>query len=157
MFFNTQQTIIVLFFLLWGSLQAQEAINASGGDGSGSAGGISYSIGQIAWNTIGSSEYLLEGVQQPYEISPSVGMNELQLGIQLFPNPSNGLIQLTLEDLPVSGLRYQLYDIQGQLLKQADLQEVQTVIDLSAFPTGAYLLKASNHQNQFKSFTIIKI
>ena len=52
------------------SLQAQTAIIASGGNASGSGGSMSFSVGQIVYNTnSGTNASVAEGVQQPYEIS----------------------------------------------------------------------------------------
>ena len=50
-------------------LQAQEAIPASGGDASGSGGSVSYSIGQVVYQThTCTSGSVAEGVQQSFEI-----------------------------------------------------------------------------------------
>ena len=51
---------------------AQESINATGGDASGSAGSASYSVGQVAYQTLaGTNGSIAEGVQQAYKISCS--------------------------------------------------------------------------------------
>ena len=47
-------------------LQAQESVNATGGDASGSGGSVSYSVGQITYQThTGINGSVAEGVQQP--------------------------------------------------------------------------------------------
>jgi hypothetical protein len=51
-------------------LMAQENVNASGSNASGSGGSASYSVGQVFYQIhSGSNGSVVEGVQQPYEIS----------------------------------------------------------------------------------------
>ena len=51
-------------------LQAQESVNATGGNAQGSGGSVSYSVGQLFYLIItGETGSVSEGVQQPYEIS----------------------------------------------------------------------------------------
>lgn len=64
-------------------LLAQEKIIATGGDASGSGGSVSYSVGQVTYQThIGTNGSVSEGVQQPYEISIITGIDEAE-GINL--------------------------------------------------------------------------
>jgi hypothetical protein len=58
-------------------LQAQEVIPAVGGNASGSGGSVSYSVGQVAYQThTGTNGSVVEGVQQPYEISVLTAIEE---------------------------------------------------------------------------------
>ncbi|HEY0297648.1 MAG TPA: T9SS type A sorting domain-containing protein [Arachidicoccus sp.] len=60
-------TISVLLLLISFPSIAQRGTDASGGDGSGSAGSISYSIGQIDYvMATGSDNTIVDGIQQPY-------------------------------------------------------------------------------------------
>lgn len=50
-------------------LQAQESVNATGGNASGSGGSASYSVGQVVYTTnTGTNGTVAQGVQQPFEI-----------------------------------------------------------------------------------------
>jgi len=64
-------------------LQAQESVNATGGNASGSGGSASYSVGQVAYQThTGTNGSVSEGVQQPFEISVVTAIEEAK-GINL--------------------------------------------------------------------------
>ncbi|MBP7102278.1 MAG: hypothetical protein KBA86_03430 [Bacteroidales bacterium] len=96
----TQKKIKLIAVLLLGlgltGLQAQENINATGGNASGSGGTVSYSVGQVMYNThIGTNGSVAEGVQQPYEISVVIGIEEakdINLLLSAFPNPTDDIL-----------------------------------------------------------------
>ncbi|MFH2142264.1 MAG: hypothetical protein ABIJ97_07575, partial [Bacteroidota bacterium] len=89
--------IFITFFLIYifssSTIKAQEAIPTVGGNASGIEGSVSYSIGQVFFTTnSGTVGSVAQGVQQPFEISVSYGINEtegINLIISTFPNPAN--------------------------------------------------------------------
>ncbi|MDD4385781.1 MAG: hypothetical protein PHD06_11460, partial [Bacteroidales bacterium] len=75
-------TLLTFTFSL-STVQAQESLNATGGNASGSGGSAGYSVGQMVYTThIGTNGSVAEGVQQPYEISIVIGIEEAK-GINL--------------------------------------------------------------------------
>jgi hypothetical protein len=71
--------ILLTFTFSLSTVSAQESINATDGDVSGSGGSVSYSVGQVVYTThTGTSGSVAEGVQQPYEISVVTGLEEAQ-------------------------------------------------------------------------------
>jgi hypothetical protein len=60
---------LILFAFSSSCLKAQSVILATGMDASGGNGSVSYSIGQTAYFYKGAGNQVLEGVQQPYEIT----------------------------------------------------------------------------------------
>ena len=77
-------TSIAFFLLGVGGLQAQESMTAAGGNGTGSGGTIAYSVGQLVYTSdteTGSS--VTKGVQQPFEISTTLGINETSINLEL--------------------------------------------------------------------------
>ena len=69
--------VIFLGIGLLANLPAQEAIPATGGNASGSEGTVSWSSGQAIYATkAGTNGSMAEGVQQPYEISILVGIEQ---------------------------------------------------------------------------------
>jgi len=117
-------SILLLLGLGLSTLQAQEAIPASGGNASGSGGSVSYSIGQMVYSTnTGTNGSVAQGVQQPYEISEVIGLEEAK-GINLkciaFPNPTTDFLTLKVDvsaTLKFQTLNYQLYDISGKFIE----------------------------------------
>ena len=68
--------LLVAGLLCAGLTQAQESVNSTGGNATGSGGTVSYTIGQVGYTTnTGSNGSVAQGVQQAYEIL-TVGINE---------------------------------------------------------------------------------
>lgn len=154
-------SVIFLLGLGLTGLQAQEAVLASGGDASGSGGSISYSVGQVVYTTsTGTSGYsVAEGVQQPYEISVIIGVEEdsgLKLECMAYPNPAKDHLTLKILDYDIEDLSYQLYDLTGNLLENEKLVGNETTISLGKLAPANYFLKITDNQKEIKIFKIIK-
>ena len=154
-------------FLLLGlgltSLYAQTAIIASGGNASGSGGSMSFSVGQIVYNTnSGTSATIAEGVQQPYEISVFTEIEnagEATFSISVYPNPVTDLINLKIIDsftLNTHALSYQLYNTSGTLILNRDIDNSETNISMGNLVPATYFLAVSLSNKEVKSFKIIK-
>lgn len=153
--------IIMLSGLALSFLQAQETVNTSGGNALGSNGTASYSIGQVAYQihsgTIGT---LTEGVQQPYEISLITAIEAakgINLSVSVYPNPTSYNLTLSIDEFNISNLSYQLYDMQGKLLKDEKITSNQTSIGIGNLISATYYLKVIQNNREIKTFNIIKI
>jgi hypothetical protein len=138
---------------------SQEAIPASGGDASGSGGTLSFTVGQLVYSSnSGSNGSVAEGVQQPYEISTTVGieLSTISLDFIAYPNPTINNIVLNIKDFNNEKLNYQLYDMSGKLLKSNKVNAINTTIDMSELPVSNYVLNINNDSSIIKSFKIIK-
>ena len=157
-------TIVLSMFLVTGlcrlDLHAQQSVNATGGEASGSGGTSSSTVGQIANQTLwAKNAYLSEGVQQPYEISIVTGMDEasdISLMLKAYPNPASKYLVLDVGDCQNRLLSYNLYDLSGQCVHQAGISKVQSTINMAQLPAGAYLLKVIDRNKELKTFKIIK-
>lgn len=153
-----------LFLILFASsmaapIWAQQGITAAGGDITGGDGSVAYSVGQVFYQSVsGSTGNINEGVQQPYEtLSVSIFQpekNEIQISI--FPNPTVGRLNISLEEMIGDDIRYRITDFQGQLWEDNPLKSAQTRIDLRRLPAAPYLLQIWQGNQPFQSFTIIK-
>jgi hypothetical protein len=136
--------VLLLGFGLTG-LQAQESVNATGGNASGSGGSLSYSVGQVVYITnIGTNGSVAQGVQQPYEISVVTGIEDtegMNLSVTAYPNPTNDYITLSIDEFDISNLSYQLYDINGKFLQNEKITSNQTSIVMSNLGPAIYFLK----------------
>ena len=139
--------------------QAQESVNASGGDATGSGGTVAYSIGQVVYTTNnGISGSVAQGVQHAYEIF-TVGIEGTTLNISLtaFPNPTTDNLTLQISDFNNEKLEYQLYDMQGKMLNSGQVTAKQTLITTASFPPATYFVNVLNQENKkVQSFKIIK-
>lgn len=157
--------ISVLALLYTGliSVQAQDAIPATGGNASGSEGSVSYSIGQVVNITCtGIGGFIAQGVQQPYEISVISGIEEatgINLDCMVFPNPTHDFLILFIENsnnLSLATLSFSIYDISGKLLESNKIEGYETIIPVQNLVPAIYFLKVIDHGKEIKSFKIIK-
>jgi hypothetical protein len=144
-------------------LQAQEANPATGGNASGSGGSVSYSVGQVVYQThSGTNGSVSEGVQQPYEISVVTGLEEAKgtnLMVSATPNPTTDFILLLVDasaTLSIQSMSYQLFDMNGKLLETKKIEGNPTSIVTGKLVPATYFLKVTNGDKEVKTFKIIK-
>lgn len=141
-------------------LQAQESVNATGGNASGSGGSASYSVGQVVYTTnTGTNGSLAQGVQQPYEISVVTAIEAakgISLSVTAYPNPTTDYLTLEVKDFELSTLHFQLFDMNGKLLQNEKITGNQTSISMSNLVPANYLVKVIQGDLDVKTFKIIK-
>ncbi|WP_366183667.1 T9SS type A sorting domain-containing protein [Flavobacterium ovatum] len=150
-------TIAVFILLSSGGLQAQESSTATGGEAFGVGGTTSYSIGQLVYTTNSvTNGSIVQGVQQPYEISTILGVKEttIRLELSIYPNPTTNYLTLKTKDS--SNLSYHLYDLQGKVIENKKIITTETTIKSEELPTATYLLKVIKNNKVTKTFKIIK-
>lgn len=150
--------ILLLGFGLTG-LQAQESVNATGGNALGSGGSVSYSVGQLTCQTnTGTNGSVAAGVQQPYEISAVTGIEEtaINLSVTAYPNPTIDYLTLVVKEIELSALYFKLYDMNGKLLQSEKITENQTSIVMSNLASATYFVKVIQNNKEVKTFKIIK-
>ena len=149
----------VLFLGLGLTAQAQQATTATGGNASGSGGTVAYSVGQIFYTTnTGTTGSEAQGVQQPYEISIVLGIDNHSINLELsaYPNPTTNNLTLNVGKAELSTLNFQLYDISGKLIESRKIISSTETIGMANLPSTTYFLKVSNNNNEVKTFKIIK-
>ncbi len=151
---------VLLLALGLTGLQAQESVNSTGGNSSGVDGSVSYSVGQVAYQAYtGTNSSVAQGVQQPYEISMVTGIEEakgINLSVSAYPNPTTDYLTLSITEFEFSNLSYQLYDINGKLLKNKKITGNQTSIVMSNLVPAVYFVKVIQGKKEIKTFKIVK-
>lgn len=141
-------------------LMAQETIPAAGGNASGSGGSVSFTIGQTFYTAPnGADGSVLQGIQQPYEISTVTGIDRargIDLAMAVFPNPVTDFLVLRVDQYDPENLYYQLLDIQGRLIKIGKIVGEETIIDMVGTTPSVYLLRVLDNEKYIKTFQIIK-
>ena len=141
-------------------LQAQESVNATGGNASGSGGSASYSVGQVVYTTnTGTSGSVAQGVQQAFEISVVTAIEEakgINLSVTAYPNPTTDYLTLRIDEFEISNLSFQLYDMNGKLLQNEKITGNQTSIVMSNLVPATYFVKVIQGSKEVKTFKIIK-
>jgi len=139
--------------------QAQQATTATGGDATGSGGSVAYSVGQIVYTThTGTTGSVAQGVQQPYEISVVLGVENslIDLDISAYPNPTTHHLTLSIGNDISENLHFQLCDLSGKIIERRKISNRTEIIHMENLATGPYFLKVSNANNEVKIFKIIK-
>lgn len=79
----------------------------------------------------------------------------LQSDFKIYPNPTSGLVNLHLHNLVFETI--EIFDINAKRILQIDTKNKEFIeIDLSAYPTGTYLLSALQTDGQIVTRKIIK-
>jgi len=140
--------------------EGQEAIVTTGGTATGTGGSATYTAGQIVYSTIsGTNGYIIQGVQQPYEISVVTAIEnaeDITLESILYPNPTEGSIKLVIKSFEDDNMRFRLYDMNGLLLQDKKILDKETVISLDNLSSALYLLKVIKDKLEVKVFKIVK-
>ena len=151
---------LIFFALSLSTASAQESTNTAGGDASGSGGSVSYSVGQPVYQThTGTNGSVAEGVQQAFEISVVTAIEEaktINLLVTAYPNPTTDYLTLEVKNFKLSGLTFQLYNMNGKLLQNEKITETQTTISMRQLVPATYLVKVMQDVRDVKTFKIVK-
>jgi len=148
----------ILCACLHGLAQVPSSVNSSGGNAQGADGLVSYSVGQVLFETyIDEGGSLGQGVQHTYDIF-ELGVEDKSIDIllELFPNPVTDRLFLRIEDYPIRELSYEIVDMAGGILKAVVITQKQMFIDMSDFSMGTYLFRILEHGNTIHVFKVIK-
>ncbi len=151
-----KKLIPVGLFLLTASVNAQEVISTQGDSYSNGSNTIDFTIGEPVTETVSDgTNDLTQGFHQTLLTITSVEDLDVDILVNLFPNPTAEFANLTIEKY--EGLKFQLFDVTGNLLKQAALTGSKTSVNMSEYPMGMYLLTLTNQKDKkIKTYQIIK-
>lgn len=151
--------LFLFIFSFTNNVSAQQSANTTGKNVSQNNTTISYSIGEVYYNTTTTlSSVITQGIQQPYEIyliSGIVNEKDVQL-ITAFPNPTSSTIKIVIQDIKIDGLNYKLYDLLGKEILSGDITSNQTELDLNNLMPAVYFIKVFRYNSTIKYFKIIK-
>ncbi len=159
---NIKKIIFVLCLPIFAAagLYSQQVIPPAGGDVSGAGGSVSYTIGQVTFNTLsGVTGSAAAGVQQPYEISTITGIDDPAVIIltgTVFPNPAADFLTLRVEGHEQMNLSWHIFDVSGRLLENNKIMAEETIINMIGFSPGFYFLKIADGKKEIRTFKIIK-
>jgi hypothetical protein len=94
---------LLSFAFSFSTVMAQESVNATGGDATGSGGSASYSVGQLVYTTnSGTDGSVAQGVQQAFEISVVLGIEEAnEIKLSAYPNPTTNYLTLNIAEFEI--------------------------------------------------------
>lgn len=145
----------------WISASGQEAITASGGAATGSGGSASFSAGQLVYTEIsGVNIKIIQGVQQPYEISVLTSIEtafSVTLGCRVYPNPASDYLRLEVKPFEEnSHMRFLLFNMNGVILQEKKIIAAETEIYMNYLTPAVYLLRVIKDNVEIKVFRIVK-
>ena len=150
--------LIFLFYISTGN--AQYSINSGGKSTDNSSGKISYTVGQLAFETTKNSQGSISaGVQQPFEITTvlsNLDFSELNINLVAYPNPTLNNLTLKIENNYKNNFHYQIIDINGKLLIETKIIQNETNIQMGNYTKATYFLKVTQENKPVKTFKIIK-
>lgn len=114
-------------------------------------------VAQVAINTPGVgtlSVYAFNhcGVSDPgtLQITCSTGINGYETTtVAVYPNPTENVVNVKIEEQQFDNLA--LYDIFGRILFEQTIESSLTIVDLSNYASGIYLVKLKNTRTQFET------
>ena len=144
-------------FLLaaWGA-QAQQSLNASGGEAQGATGTVSYTLGQIDHIAVESPKGRMNhGVQQPFELLRKV-LNA-RLPCLIYPNPTPGPLQISVPHPGFLSFSYRIYDVRGVMVGFGDNVGASETIQIDEFTPGAYFVNIVNNKGEGWNCIVVKL
>ncbi len=152
------QLTVLLIGVSLTSLRAQNAVFAAGGKATGSSGSVTYSVGQIAYKNFGNATgSVAQGVLQTTVVITDLdeALNK-EISCTVYPNPTATVVNLKIENRSLKNTTAQLYDLNGKLLFQQNVNQPQTIIEVGNLIPSTYLLIVKEGNQELKTFKIIK-
>jgi hypothetical protein len=138
---------------------SQEAIPVSAGEATGAGGSISYTVGQVFYTTYtASTGSVSQGVQHPFEFQTlsNPELITVNLTAVTYPNPTSDYVILKISDSALENLGYTLFDVTGKAISNGLITNKDTQIAMQQLAIGIYILKVNRHNQELKTFKIIK-
>jgi len=109
----------------------------------------------------GNAGFLIQGVQHAFEIFVITGIAETGITIHIaaYPNPTTDNLTLKVDPLTTPDTRlwsYQVYNMQGKLLQNRQLDGNETIINLDTLGPATYILQVTDGHKALKIFRLIK-
>lgn len=156
----TNSVIVLYLFVNVTGLTAQSSITSIGGNATGAGGSAAYTVGQMAYIVVtGTNGFIVQGVQQPYEISTVTAVentDDISLQYIIYPNPTGGIVRLVINPFNDEGYSYLLYDLNGKLIREDKVTGKDTEIPFESLPPAVYLLRILMNDHEVKIFKVVK-
>lgn len=158
--------IVLIFFILPACMAFQQAamgqasITVTGGTATGTGGKATYSYGQLSYTEVAGGNFIIiQGVQQPYEISIVTAIEnteKINLEFKAYPNPVSAILKLTISPFDDDNMGYRLFDVNGITLQDKKINAAETEIFMNGLTPAIYYLSVFKDNFEVKVFKIIK-
>ena len=136
----------------------RDVLSTSGEFHKGSNGSLSWTMGEIAVQTVNSNNLLLtQGFQQNSLTVTAIDESDaLKYTVKAFPNPVKNTLALKISEIKEKSIMIELYNITGNLLLKKEIKSTNTIIPFNEYQSGEYILRVIEENKPVKSFKIIK-
>ena len=150
--------VFIGFILIATSLHAQEVISTAGGHSGGSTTQVSWTIGEPVIETEMNGLYILTQGMHQGNLVVTVAREITGLGFRIsaYPNPVSKFVKLDIGAPQIKGFSYALFNAEGQLLRQEEVNERITTIPMDAYTHSSYLLRVVSEGKEVKVFRVVK-
>lgn len=111
--------------------------------------------GKLNLGAVGAADIFVHKMSQssnPTAIQENITDNT----ISIYPNPTNGMVQIDLGTLTNNNIKIQVFNSLGQMLIDQKANAQQTVLNLQQYPTGIYFVKVMNENEIITHKAIVK-
>lgn len=148
--------IIIVFYLTCLTAFAQEVISSAGETKTVASYELSWTIGEPIIETVAGTNNLTQGFHQSNLTVTAISYLLIpELEIKVFPNPTQAFVTIKFNELP-ENTDFLLYDLNGRVLKQAEIYSSETILNLHEYASGSYILKLVQNKNSIQNFKLVK-
>jgi len=138
-----------------------QVISSAGNYAEGTNVSISWTLGEVATETIGNNDNIItQGFHQPdYNIVVIEHIESPQLDVTIYPNPTNGLLNIEWKGNDNSTAVISLFDLTGKQIINQKVSETSSIgqIDITGLANSTYILQIISEDAKLKKdFRIVK-
>ncbi len=139
-------------------LHSQEVIASSGDYFENSSGSLSFTLGEIATETLENDQMVLnQGFQQSGLTITKVSEAEKSpVQLDVYPNPASSYVILSLSEEPGKDWLFRVVASSGKIMIQKKIDDRKITVQLESCPPGIYLLQISDGNSMTHSYKIVK-
>lgn len=151
-----RKIIFCFSFLICMFGQAQTSVNSGSGNISSQEAFMSYSIGQVFYQTVASGGIsVAEGIHQSFIIYTTGWLNAT-LTAEVYPNPVTDRFILSIHDNVEINFTARFVDMTGKIIKTVSVTEQETQFNVESLPAAVYFLHVIDGSQVIRTFKIIK-
>lgn len=157
---NFQNTSMFLLLLLlstsvFSQSISRSVISSSGYDGSAEHYQVSWTIGETVIGTFAAGDVMLtQGFHQGEILVTSIEETDPGQKMIAYPNPAHDELYIRVDN--PEGLRYEIFDVNGQRIAGEQITSQTTSVNVSNLSPAIYYVKLKNDQQAKQTFKIIK-
>jgi len=117
---------------------------------------LTWTIGEpIVTTATNTSNLLTQGFNQGTLIITAI--DELKnLSVSIQPNPTSDFAIIKLDDQNLSNAQYTLTDINGKVIQQNKIENIQTSVSFQDLANATYFIQVITNNQKAKTFKVIK-